>query len=222
MHTLMWDLSSQTRDQTYFSCTGRQILKHWTTREVPRYFLLREWRECFLWHLKFKSLHWINPSLATLLFGCSVGSNSLWPHGLRQDRLPCPSLSPRVCSNSSSWSRWSHPTILSSVAPFSSCAQSFLASGPFPMSQFFASGGQSIGASASVLPMNIQGWFPLGWTGLIPLLSKGLSRVFSNTAVQKHQFLATCLPLVTGLYLSLPSKPNCLKRVVFMYFLSIS
>ena len=117
-------------------------------------------------------------------------SDSLWPHTLQHSRLPCPSLSPRACSNSCPSRRWCHPTISSSVVPFCSCLQSFPTSGSFPVSQFFASGGQSIGASASasVLPMNIQDWFPLGWTGLISLQSKGLSRVFSNTIVQKHQF----------------------------------
>ena len=100
-----------------------------------------------------------------------------------------------VCSNSCPLSQWSHPIISSSVIPFSSCLQSFPASGSFPMSQFFTSGGQSIGvsASASVLPMNIQDWFPLGWTGWISLQSKGLSRVFSNTTVQKHQFFGASL-----------------------------
>ena len=117
-------------------------------------------------------------------------SNSLWPHGLQHTRLLCPTLSLGVSSNSCPSSRWCHPTISSSVIPFSSCPQSFPASGSFPMSQFFASGGQSIGASASasVLPMNIQGWFPLRLTGLISLQSKRLSRVLSNTTVQKHQF----------------------------------
>ena len=104
-------------------------------------------------------------------------------------RLCCPSLSPRVCSNTHPLSWWCHRTISSSVIPFSSCFQSFLASGSFPMSQFFASGGQSIGvsASASVLLMNVQGWFPLGLTALISLQSKGLSRVFSSTTVRKHR-----------------------------------
>ena len=120
----------------------------------------------------------------------SVVSDSLRPHGLQHARLPCPSLSPRVCSNSRPLSQWCHPTISSSAAPFSSCLQSFPASGFFPMSQLFTSGGQSIGASASAsfLPMNIQGWLPLGLTGLISLLSKGLSRVFSSIIVQKDQF----------------------------------
>ena len=112
-------------------------------------------------------------------------------------RPPCPSPTPGVYSNSCPLSRWCHPTISSSVIPFSSCPQSLPASGSFPMSQFFASGGQSIGvsSSASVLPMNIQGWFPLGWTGVISLQSKGLSRVFSNTTVQKHQFFSAQLSL---------------------------
>ena len=108
-------------------------------------------------------------------------------------RLPCPSLSPGACSNSCPLSQWCHPTISSSVVPFSSCLQSFPASGSFPMNPLFAAGGQSIGASASasVLPKNIQGWFPLGFTSLISLLSKGLSRVFSSTTVRKHQFFGT-------------------------------
>ena len=117
-------------------------------------------------------------------------SDSLWPYELQHARLPCPSPTPRAYSNLCPLSWWCHPTILSSVIPFSHF-QSFPASGSFQMSQFFSSGGQSIGvsASASVLPMNIQGWFPLGQTGLISLLSKGLSRVFSNTTVQKASIL---------------------------------
>ena len=120
---------------------------------------------------------------------CSVVSDSLRPHGLQHARLPCPSSTPRAYSNSCLSSQWCHPTISSSVIPFSSCLKSFPASGSFPMSQFFASGGQNIGASASasVLSMNIQDWFPLGLIGLISLQSKGLLRVFSNTTVQKHQ-----------------------------------
>ena len=125
-----------------------------------------------------------------LQFICSVMSNSLRSHRLQHARPPCPSPTPRACSNSCPSSQWCHPTLASSVVPFSSHLQSFPASGAFPMSQFFTSGSQSIGvsASASVLPMNIQDWFPLGMTGLISLQSKGLSRVFSNTTVQKHQF----------------------------------
>ena len=111
--------------------------------------------------------------------------------------VPCPSPTPGAYSNSCPLSQWCHPTTSSSVVPFSSRLQSSPASGSFPMSQFFTSGGQSIGASASasVLPMNIQYWFPLGWTDLISLLSKGLSRVFSNTTVQKHQFFSAPLSL---------------------------
>ena len=116
-------------------------------------------------------------------------------HGLQHARLPCPSPTPRVYFNSSPLSRWYHPTILSSVIPFSSCLQSFPASGSFQMSQLFASGCQSIGASESVLLMNIQDWFLLWLTGLTTLQSKGLSRVFSNTTVQKHQFFCTQLSL---------------------------
>ena len=123
---------------------------------------------------------------------CSVAQSclTLQPHGLQHARLLCPSPFPGTCSNSCLLSRWCHPTISSSVVPSSSCLQSFPASGSFSMSNFFTSGGQSIGvsASASVLPMNIKGWFPLGLTCWISLQSKGLSRVFSNTAVQKHQF----------------------------------
>ena len=126
-------------------------------------------------------------------FSRSVVSDSLWPQVLQHTRLPCPSPTPRAFSNSCPLIGWCHPTISSSVIPFSSCLQSFPASGSFSMSQFFASGGQSIGVSAStsVLPMNIQDWFPLGLTDLISLQSKGLSRVFSNTTVQKHQFFST-------------------------------
>ena len=130
-------------------------------------------------------------------FSCSVMSDFLRPHGLQHTRLPCPLPAPGVYPNSCALSRWCHPTISSSVVPFSSCSQSLPASGSFQMSQLFASGGQSIGvsASASVLPMNTQDWFPLGWTGWISLQSKGLSRVFSNTIVQKHQFLSAQLSL---------------------------
>ena len=119
------------------------------------------------------------------------------PHGLQHARLPCSSPSPGACSDSCSLNQWCHPTILSSVIPFSSCLQSCPASRSFPMNQLFTSGGQSIGvsASASVLPMNIQDWFPLGMTGLISLLSNGLSRVSSNTTVQQYQFFSAQLSL---------------------------
>ena len=132
-----------------------------------------------------------------LLFSHLVMSNPLRPYGLQHPRLPCPSQTPRACSNSCPSSRWCHPTISSSVIPFSFCLQSFPVSGSFQMSQFFALGGQSIGVSVStlILPMNVLDWFPLGWTGWISLQSKGLSRVFSNTTVLKHQFFGPQLSL---------------------------
>ena len=128
-----------------------------------------------------------------LLFSCSVLSNSLWTHGLQHTRVPCPSPIPGACSKSCPLSQWCHPNISSSVVPFFFCLQSFPASESFPMSRLFASGDQSIGASAStsVLPMTILVWFPLGLTGLISLLSKGLSRVFSSITVRKGQFFSS-------------------------------
>ena len=133
--------------------------------------------------------------ISSIQFSHLVMSNSLWPHVLQHTRLPCPSPTPGIYSNSCPLSQWCHPPTSSSVIPFSSCIQSFPASGSFPMSQFFALGGKSIVASAlaSVLPMNIHCWFPLRLTGLITLQSKGLSRIFSNTTVQKHQFFSTQL-----------------------------
>ena len=126
--------------------------------------------------------------ISSVQFSRSVLSDSLWPHGLLHARLPCPSSTTRACSDSCPLSQWCHPTISSSVVPFS-CLQSFPASSvSFPMSWLFASSGQSIGVSALVFPINIQGWFSLGLTGLISLLSKGLSRVFSSTTDWKHQF----------------------------------
>jgi len=138
-----------------------------------------------------------NPSLNQFSSVPQLSLTLCDPHGLQHARLPCPSPTPRVCSNSCPLSRWCHPTISSSVIPFSFHLQSFPASGSFPMSQFLASCCQSIGvsASASVLPMNNQGWFPLRLTDWISLLSKGLLRVFSNTTVLKHQFFSTQLSL---------------------------
>ena len=143
------------------------------------------------------------PSLCCILesywvqFSHSVVSDSLQPHGVQHARLHCPSPTPKACSNSCPCSWGCHPTISSSVVPFSSCLQSFPASGFFPMSLFFTLDGQSTGASASasVHPMNIQDWFPSGLTGWISLQSKGLSRVFSSTTVQKHQFFSAQLSL---------------------------
>ena len=133
------------------------------------------------------------PVTFSIQFSLSVMSNSLRPQGVQHTRLPCPSPTPRACSNSCPLSWWCHPTISSSLVPFSSCLQSFPAPGSFPMSRFIASGGQSIGTSAlaSVLPVNIQGWFPLG--KIFSLQFKGISRVFSSTTVQKHQFFSTQL-----------------------------
>ena len=132
---------------------------------------------------------------SSVQFSRSVMSDSLRPHGPQHTRPPCLLPTPGVYLNSCPLSRWCHPTISSSVIPFSSCPQSFPASGSFQMSQLFTSGGQSIGASAltSVLPMNTQDWSPLGWTGWISLQSKGLSRVFSNTTVQNHQWFGAQL-----------------------------
>ena len=135
--------------------------------------------------------------LSSVQFSRSIMSDSLRPHGLQHARLPWPSPTPEVYSNSCPLSRWCHPTISSSVVLFSSGLQSFPTSGSFQMSHFFASGGQSIGvsASASVLLMNTQDWSPLGWTGWISLQTKGLSRVFYNTTVQKHLVLGVWLYL---------------------------
>ena len=139
-------------------------------------------------------LEWL---ISSVQFSRSVMSDSLQPPEPQHARPPCPSPTPGVHPNLCPLSRWYHPTISSSVVPFSSCPQSFPASGSFPMSQVSTSGGQSIGVSAltSVLPTNTQDWSPLGWTGWISLQSKGLSRVFSNTTVQKHQFFGAQLSL---------------------------
>ena len=153
---------------------GDTKLSDWNSRNNS---LQEMWLQCYSSAnlcLLMNFEHLYDLSLVLLLFSCLVVSHSLWPHGLQHTRPPCPSLSPRVGSNSCPLSRWCHPTISSSVAPFFSCPQSFPASGAFPMCLLFASGGQRIGvsASASGLPMNIQGWFPLGWTSWISLLSR--------------------------------------------------
>ena len=145
-----------------------------------------------------ESKNWVgNPfeKFSSVQISRSVMSDSLWPHELQHTRPPCQPPTPGVHPNPCPLSRWCHPAISSSVVPFSSCPQSFPASGSFQMSQLFASGGQIIGVSAStsVLPMNTQDWSPLGWTAWISLQSKRLSRAFSNTTVQKHQFFGTQL-----------------------------
>jgi len=147
-------------------------------------------------------IHGTSMYLMCVICGCSVAvSDSLWLHGLQHTRLPCPSLFLRVCSNSCLSSQWCHPTIMSSVALFSFCLQSFPASGSFPMSRLFMSDAKNIraSASASVLPTNIPGWFPLGLTDLISLQSIGLSRVFSSTTVWKHQFFSAQPPTLVSI-----------------------
>ena len=141
------------------------------------------------------TIHLCIPSSVSVKFSCSVVSNSLRPHEPQHPRPPCPSPTPGVHPNPCPLSWWCHPTISSSIVPFSSCPQSFPASGSSPMSQLFSWGGQSTGlaASTSVLPMNTQDWSSLGRTGWISLQSKGLSRVFCNTTAQKHQFFGTQL-----------------------------
>ena len=149
-------------------------------------FLVRRTCYILLWHFHQRASH----QISSVQISHSVVSDSLWPHESQHTRPPCPSPTPGVYPNSCPSSQWCHPAISSSVVPFSSCPQSLPASESFPMSQLFAWGGQSTGVSAlaSVLPMNSQGWSPLGCTGWTSLQSKGLSRVFSNTEVQKHQF----------------------------------
>ena len=164
-------------------------VKSWLTRkdtdakndwgqEEKRLLLLENYHHYYFATIQFSSVQ----------FSRSVVSNSLRPHESQHARPPCPSPTPRLYPNSCPSSRWCHPAVSSSAVPFSSCPQSLPASGSFPVSQLFSSGDQSIGVSAStsVLPMDTQGWSPLGWTGWISLQSKGLSRVFSNTTVQKH------------------------------------
>ena len=150
-------------------------------------------------------LNFYNAVCQLLWFSHSVMSDSLRPHGLQHARLPCPSLSPTDCSNSCPLSQWCHPTISSSVVPFSSCPQSFSTSGSFPMTQFFSSGGQSIGAyvSKSVLPMTIQKWFPLGWTDWISLQPKRFWRIFSSTRIKSLNSLVLGLlygPTLTSVH----------------------
>ena len=220
----MWNLVPWPGTEPGPPALGAETLSHWTTRQVPPHCFLFG-ANCMTFHcmgVGVTALYVIGPHLWNLMdicfvwfcfchflvflqvsetletsvqFSHSVVSDSLWPHGLKHTKLSCPSPTPGACSNSCPSSQWCLPTISSSVVPFSSCPQYLPASGSFPVSQLFASGGQSIGASASVLPMNIQDWFPLGWAGWISLQSKGLSRVSSNTTVQKHQFFSSQLSL---------------------------
>ena len=188
--------SSQPRDWTPALQADSLLLNHLRSPQKDyiwwKWFVAQSTVQFFNhhWYLIIEKLH--RKFRVSVQFSHSVVSDSLWPHGLQHARLPCPSPTSGASSNSCPSSWWRHPTISSSVIPFSFCFQSFPASGSFLMSQFFTSGAQSIGASASasILQMNIQNWFPLGPISLISLQSKGLSRVFSNTTVQKHQFFS--------------------------------
>ena len=160
------------------------------------FIIVKTWKqpECLSTE-KWIKMWYIYTMKYSVQFSRSVVSDSLWPHELQHARPPCPSPTPRVHLDSCPWTQWCHPVIPSSVVPFSSCPQSLPASESFPMSQLFAQGGQSIGVSAlaSFLPKNTQDWSPSEWTAWISLQSKGLSRVFSNTTVQKHQFFGAQL-----------------------------
>ena len=187
--------SSQPRNQTGVSCIAGRFFTNWAIREAPcvcipilNYPVVGVCRHTHTHiHIHIYQFSSVAQSCLTLLR----------PHGLQHARLPCPSPTPGAYSNLCPLSRWCHPTISSSVVPFFSCPQSLLASESFPVSQLFQWGGQSIGVSvlASVLPKNTQDWFSWGWTGWISLQSKGLSRVFSNTTVEKHQFFGAQLSL---------------------------
>ena len=181
----------------YFLLKGKTFLKLYVRMLIPIPLNLKSP------HKPEKSLNLPNLTVQSVQFSRSVVSSSLQSHELQHARPPCPSPTPRVHSDSHPLNRWCHPAISSSVVPFSSCPQSLPASGSFPMSQLFAWGGQSTGVSAlaSVLPMNTQDWSPLGRTGWISLQSKGLSRVFYNTTVQKHQFFSAQLSSQSNSYI---------------------
>ena len=175
---------------TPHSCIFTSTVLYWPSKSQSQFTFKIQYRNKLLWGGAAKKCVAILylPKFSSVQFSRSVVSYYLQPHGLKHARLPCPSPTLGACSNSCPSSQWCHPTISSSVIPFSSHLQTFPASGAFPMSQFFATGGQSIAVSTSVsvLPMNIQDWFPWGLTGWISLQSKGLSRVFSNTTIQKN------------------------------------
>ena len=180
-HCCKWFLSDQ-----------NPLIFHPESNKVSHLPRLTSWLAA-TWSSHSGSSHCLDKPVRGLSFSCPVMSDSLWPHGLQHARLPCSPLSPGLCSNSRPLCRWCHPNISSSVFPFSSCLHSFPASESFPMSLLLESSGQSIGASASasVLPINILSQFPIGLTCLISLQSKGLSKVFFNTIIQKHQFFGT-------------------------------
>ena len=180
------------------SCVSLSFIRNTTTVSLPSPLPL-QLPHYSGFQLIFNSIFFPGPlhSFNSVQFSVSVVSDSLQPHDTQHARPPCPSPTPGVNPKPCPSSRWCHPTISSSVVPFSSCPQSLPASESFPVSQLFAWGGRSIGVSAStsVLPMNTLDWSPLGWTGWISLQSKGLSRLFSNTTVQKHQFFCAQLSL---------------------------
>ena len=177
--------------------SDRQMTEALEILNYTRFLFTAEFRCRRIKNMPNWSVQFWQRAFSSAQFSCSVVSDSLRPHEPQHARPPYPSPTPRIHPNTCPLSQWCHPTISSSVTHFSSCPQSFPASGSFQMSQLFASGGQSIGVSAStsVLPMSTQDWSPLGWTGWISLQSKGLSRVFSNFTVQKHQFFGTQLSL---------------------------
>ena len=181
--------SFQPRNQTGVSCIAGGFFTIWATREALE--SSKEKGHIFHRELAFPTVY-LKAHFSSVLFSGSVVSNSL-----QHARPPCPSPTSGVHQNPCPSSRWCHPTVSSSVIPYSSCPQSFPASGSFQRSQLFASGGQSIGVSTSILPVNTQDWSPLGWTGWIFLQSKGLSRVF-NITVQKHQFFCAQLSLYSN------------------------
>ena len=186
-----WANFTQTGYSTYIS--SRAHLEHGRTEDKGRYPLMLV--------VSSKSIVITQNDLSVSRrwwswFSCSVTSNSLWPHGLQHARIPCPSLSPRVCPNSCPLSWWGHPTISSSASLFSSCLQSFPASRSVPVSRLFTSGGQNIGTSASILPVNLQGWFPLGLTALISLLAKDSQE--SSSAPQFESINSLVLSLLYG------------------------
>ena len=193
-YTLQYSCLENSMDRGAWQSIVHGVAKSWTWLSDSAHYSVAQKHHDLL-------IHFTNGaqagyfSFSSVQFSCSVMSISLWPHESQHARPPCPSPTPGVYSNSCPSSWWCHPAISSFVVPFSSCPQSFPASGSFPMSQLFAWGGQSAGVSASVsvLPMDTQDWSPLGWTGWVSLQSKGLSRVFSNTTVQKHQFFSAQL-----------------------------
>ena len=190
------EISSFKRGNMVCMVTGHNFNHMGTSQILKLIFHMAPYTVYYANHIRYFSCSF-NYQFSSVQFSCSGVSDSLWPHELQHARPPCPSPTPGIHPNSCPLSQWCHPTISSSVVLFSSCPQSFPASESFQMSQLFAWGIQSIGvsASASVLPMNTQDWSPLEWTGWISLQSKGLSRVFSSTTVQKHQFFGTQLSL---------------------------